>query len=305
MKHTLSCCAILACSVSIRKTRSGKIDESNLFSNLRALGRYMHAAHPLLHHPLVLRAGIWLGRRPYYPDDLGSSLVRVAQGSTSGMRTSVSFLLVVVALSGCTSNIQRKTFYAPGQVQYDSRVALLDRLKHEKKYDELMLVLFPDFRKTGLVPVINKEENEVDFFWLRQETARPPPGKVDFPLFYFFSWKLAFADVRNSRFMNARGRIGLMLDSGFCRNSRASTPWIALVEGGVFNNMKLREDRAWYDAVNAALNWHGTIVDSTDNKEWFCGAQNTLPSSEIAARHFEMIKKIRQVNSEKLSRQGL
>ncbi|WP_143694766.1 hypothetical protein [Variovorax sp. JS1663] len=187
------------------------------------------------------------------------SLVKLTR-ATIPIKKTASILLVIMALSGCASNIQRKPLYSQGQMQYGSRVALLDRLKNEKKYDELMLVLFPDLRNGGVVPLMNKEESEADFFWLRQETALSPPAAVDFPL--YLSWKLAFSDVNASRLMNARGRILLMLDSSLCiKNSRVSFPWMALVEGGLFNNMKLREGRMWFDAVNAALNWHGTAVD--------------------------------------------
>jgi len=210
-------------------------------------------------------------------------------------------LLLVISLSVGAENTQPRTLYSQGQLQFGERVAYLARLKKEKKYDELMFALFPDVRKGGMIPRLNKEEDEQDFFWLRSETAVPPPNDVDFPLYYFLSWKLAFADVSSSRYMNALGRIRLMLDANLCiKNSRFSTPWNVLVEGGAFNNMQLREGKEWLQAVDYALNWHGKAIMVFDKKEWYCGPNNAIPSSEVADRYRETLRKIRESNSEKL-----
>lgn len=217
------------------------------------------------------------------------------------MKLLASLLLLVISSSAGAEDAQPRTLYSQGQLQYGERVAYLTRLKQEKKYDELMFALFPEVRNGGTIPRLNKEEDEQDFFWLRNETSIPPPHVVDFPLYYFLSWKLAFADVHSSRHMNALGRVRLMLDANLCiKDSRFSTPWNTLVEGGAFNNMQLREGKEWLEAVDYALNWHGKAILVFDNKEWYCGPNNAIPSTEVADRYLETLRKIRESNSEKL-----
>lgn len=218
------------------------------------------------------------------------------------MKTSISSFLVSAVLAGCASNIQTKTLYSPGNSQpNDPRIALLDRLKKENKYEELMFTIFPDARNRGTVPFMNAEESEQDFFWLRGKAELPPPTDADFPLYYFFSWKLAFPHKEHSRRVNARGKVGLMLMSSLCiKDTPYSAPLVALVEGGTFNNMRLREGREWLVAIDNALDWHAKWVPVFGDREWFCGPGNTLPRSEVAERYSATLKKIRQANSEKL-----
>jgi len=183
----------------------------------------------------------------------------------------------------------------------ESRESLLNRLKTGKRYDEMLLVLFPTIRKDVSVNPLTQEEQIQDFIWLRSVTAVPPPNNVDFPLYYFYSWKLASADIYGSRYHNARGRIRLMLDASLCKkNSSFSAPWNLIVEGGVFDHKKMRAEKEWLLAVDDAINWHAKAIDPFDNKDWYCGPQNSIPSSEIVERYRGTLEKIREANLEKL-----
>ncbi|MDE2078627.1 MAG: hypothetical protein KGI91_16395 [Burkholderiales bacterium] len=214
------------------------------------------------------------------------------------MKLWITTLLITLFMNGCATNFQRKSLGTFGVLQQTERVAYLDRLNAGKRYDELMLALFPDARHGGQVPLMNREEDEQDFFWLRGKTEYQFPFPPEFPLYYFFSWKLASPDPQASRLMNARGRVGLMLIRSLCaKSSQTSLQWNAMLEGGIFPNAQLRKGREWQEAVNWALDLHSKMMIPMDgNWDWYCGPGNSLGTTEAARRYYETLDKIQKSN---------
>lgn len=173
------------------------------------------------------------------------------------------------------------------------RTQLLDEALQKQEYSKILTILYPQLIQKGAQ--LSEAENNHDLYWLSSKTEL---GHV--PLYYFLSWKLMKSNLSESRKLNAKGRIGVMLDANECIRAPQYSPFYIALEGRLIqNNMLLREDEAaWTVAVNDALVWYQNHPN-TPSASWRCGNNNLLTPEGAKAARVAYWQKIKVSNDAK------